>query len=287
MWAALMLAWSASGVAQQYSFRQYGAAEGLDNLGVLALAQDGAGYIWAGTEGGLYRYDGTRFRLMAAAEGLPCASEVHALHVAADGALWANTCARVFRFDGERFHAVAGLSGMLSVTQAMADGVAGHVLVAAPSGVYDAAPAGDGSFAASPYPLGPELAGASMRGITRHGDQLWFGCGRRLCLEERGRVSIYGPAEGLPEDSWDALGYAPDGSVWARSPSRLFRKPPGETRLAPENPGIAPSAYWGALTVDRDGSVMVPTDKGLAVRSQGKWSLMGEGMGLRSAMTTG
>jgi hypothetical protein len=32
---------------------------------------------------------------MAAAEGLPCATEVHTLHVAADGALWANTCAQV------------------------------------------------------------------------------------------------------------------------------------------------------------------------------------------------
>jgi hypothetical protein len=58
---------------------------------------------------GLYRYDGTRFRLMAAAEGLPCATEVHALHVAADGALWANTCAQVFRFDGQSFHAIVGL----------------------------------------------------------------------------------------------------------------------------------------------------------------------------------
>src|ERR1022692_2522642 len=120
--ALLILVWSCAGVAQQYSFRHYVAADGLGSLTVLSLAQDGAGYIWAGSEGGLYRYDGTRFRLMAAAEGLPCATEVHALHVAADGALWANVCARVFRFDGQRFHPVAGLSGMLSVASAMTDG---------------------------------------------------------------------------------------------------------------------------------------------------------------------
>ena len=71
--AALAL-FAGSGVAQQYSFRHYGAAEGLQNLAILSLAQDGAGYIWAGSEGGLYRYDGTRFRLTAAAEGLPCES---------------------------------------------------------------------------------------------------------------------------------------------------------------------------------------------------------------------
>ena len=85
--AALILAFAGAAVAQQFSFRHYGAADGLYNLTILSLAQDGAGYIWAGSEGGPYRYDGTRFRLMAAAEGLPCATEVHALHVAADGAL--------------------------------------------------------------------------------------------------------------------------------------------------------------------------------------------------------
>jgi len=55
--AALVLTLHGVAVAQQYSFRQYGDADGLRNLVVLSLAQDGAGYIWAGSEGGLYRYD--------------------------------------------------------------------------------------------------------------------------------------------------------------------------------------------------------------------------------------
>ena len=111
------------------------------------------------------------------------------------------------------------------------------MLVAAPTGLFDAAPGGGGAYAAHPYPLGPELAGTPMRGIARKGSQLWFGCGRRLCVEDRGRVSVFGPAEGLPEDTWDALAITPDGSVWARSPSRLYRKPPGAARLVQEKPG--------------------------------------------------
>src|ERR1700682_6396696 len=192
--AALILTLSGSGVAQQYSFRHYGAADGLQNLSVLALAQDGTGHIWAGSEGGLYRYDGTRFRLMAAAEGLPCATEVHALHVAADGALWANTCAQIFRFDGQRFHPIAGLGGMLPSAQGMSNDGSGHVVVATGAGLYEVAPNGAGAFSARPYPLGPELAGTPLRGIARNGSQLWFGCDRRLCVEERGRVSMFGPA---------------------------------------------------------------------------------------------
>ena len=208
--AAVILTLNGYGIAQQYSFRHYGAADGLQNLAILSLAQDGAGYIWAGSEGGLYRYDGTRFRLMAAAEGLPCATEVHALHVAADGSLWINTCAQIFRFDGRRFHSIAGISGMFSSTQSMANDARGHVVVATPSGLYEVAPKGDGSLFARPYALGPELAGTPMRGIARNGSQLWFGCGRRLCVEDGGRVSMLGPAEGLPEDAWDAIGVTPD-----------------------------------------------------------------------------
>jgi ligand-binding sensor domain-containing protein len=73
---------------------------------------------------------------MAVAERLPCSTEVHALHVAADGALWANTCSRLFHFDGQRFQPIAGLSGMLSGAQRMADDGQGGVLVATPSGLY-------------------------------------------------------------------------------------------------------------------------------------------------------
>ena len=90
-----LLAFAETAVAQKYSFRHYGAAEGIQNLVILSLAQDGAGYIWAGSEGGLYRYDGTRFRLMSSGEGLTCASEVHTLHVGSDGALWANACSQI------------------------------------------------------------------------------------------------------------------------------------------------------------------------------------------------
>src|SRR5258708_2056948 len=94
---AIALAFAFTAFAEEYSFRRYGPAEGLQNRVVLSLAQDHVGYIWAGTEGGLYRYDGTRFRLMGQAEGLPCSTEVHGLFVASDGALWAKTWGRDFR----------------------------------------------------------------------------------------------------------------------------------------------------------------------------------------------
>ena len=283
---ALILTFSAAGVAQRYSFRHYGSAEGLQNLGILSLAQDGAGFIWAGSEGGLYRYDGTRFRLTAAAECLPCSTEVHALHVGPDGALWANTCSKIFRFDGQRFQPIAGISGMLTGAQSMVNDAQGHVIVATPSGMYQVAPDAKGSFSAKPYPLGPDLTATPLRGIARYGSQLWFGCGRRLCVEDRGQVTQFGPTEGLPDDAWDAVGITPDGTVWVRSPSKLYRKSPGAARLVREGPDIASNAFWGALTIGRDGAVMVPTDKGLAVRREGNWEMVDDHRGLPAAMSS-
>ena len=40
---------------------QFGQNEGLDNLSVQAAVQDEQGYIWAGTEDGVQRFDGHRF----------------------------------------------------------------------------------------------------------------------------------------------------------------------------------------------------------------------------------
>src|SRR5215831_14000237 len=145
---AIALAFAVTAVAQEYSFRLYGAAEVLHNSVVLSLAQDHAGYIWAGTEGGLYRYDGTRFRLMGQAEGLPCSTEVHGLFVASDGALWANTCARVFRFDGQRFLAIPGIDRLIRGAQVMADGTSGSVLITTLSGIQEISRGADGAFSA-------------------------------------------------------------------------------------------------------------------------------------------
>jgi PAS domain S-box-containing protein len=273
---------AATAVTQEYGFRFYGSADGLRNAVVLSLAQDPAGYIWAGTEGGLYRYDGTRFRLMAQGEGLPCSTEVHGLFVARDGALWVNTCSGIFRFDGQRFLAIEGIHTLIRGAQIMADAADGGVLITTLAGIYEASGRADGSFHAHPYPLPAALAGKRMYGIQRQGDRVWFGCGQQLCMEQSGHISLFGTEQGLPEDAWDGIQVAPDGTVWARSPRSVYRRLPGQARFSQEDPDIASSGFWGALALARDSSVLVPTDQGLAVYSKAKWSLVNRRRGLRT-----
>jgi signal transduction histidine kinase/CheY-like chemotaxis protein/ligand-binding sensor domain-containing protein len=223
---------------------------------------------------------------MGPAEGLPCSTEVRTLFAAADGALWVNACAQVFRFDGQRFRSAAGLRGMFASTESMANCAGGSVVVATVSGLYKVAEDGTGTLSARPYSLVPELSGVAMHGIARHGSQLWFGCGQKLCVEDGGRLSMFGPSEGLPDDDWSAIAFTPDGSVWARSAARLYRKPPGAARLVREKPDITSGILVGAMSAGRDGSLMVPSDKGLAIHDAHGWRFIDEQRGMPAAMAS-
>src|SRR5579883_2397098 len=76
--------------AQRYNFKFYGEEEGLQNLAIQVVIQDRAGFLWVGTQNGLYRYDGNRFTAFGKNEGLPGA-RIEALHESIDGTIWAGT----------------------------------------------------------------------------------------------------------------------------------------------------------------------------------------------------
>ena len=82
--SVLVLFLAAALCAQRYSFKEYGQDAGLTNLDVDCLMQDSTGFLWVGTENGLFRYDGRQFRAYTKAQGLP-SGQIEALHQTADG----------------------------------------------------------------------------------------------------------------------------------------------------------------------------------------------------------
>src|ERR1700733_4352884 len=90
---------------QRYNFKFYGEEEGLQNLVVQVVLQDRAGFLWVGTQNGLFRYDGSRFTAFGRADGLP-AGRIDSLHEAVDGTLWVGTRIGLARRQGERFEPV-------------------------------------------------------------------------------------------------------------------------------------------------------------------------------------
>jgi ligand-binding sensor domain-containing protein/serine phosphatase RsbU (regulator of sigma subunit) len=75
-------------------FNRLSIEEGLPQQHVTALAQDRAGFMWIGSQDGLTRYDGRRFRNYRHDRGSPsslAANYITALDVAADGKIWVGT----------------------------------------------------------------------------------------------------------------------------------------------------------------------------------------------------
>jgi ligand-binding sensor domain-containing protein len=96
------LALSASLQAQQYVFRAYRQAEGLKNLAVNALATDRTGFLWLGTENGVYRFLGSGFERFGPEQGI-AELDIHAVVLDPDGTVWVGTNENLYRWDGQRF----------------------------------------------------------------------------------------------------------------------------------------------------------------------------------------
>jgi ligand-binding sensor domain-containing protein len=56
---SLSAAWVLPLRAQHFTFKDYSEVQGLGNLNVRCLLRDQTGFLWVGTEGGIFRYDGT------------------------------------------------------------------------------------------------------------------------------------------------------------------------------------------------------------------------------------
>ena len=107
----LLLAAAASILPAQgtYRFRSYGPDQGLTNLATSCITQDATGYIWVGTEGGAFRYDGQRFLRFAQNEGIADAV-VNDIRCFSNGAIVVITTGGIFRFDGRTLKAIVPAS---------------------------------------------------------------------------------------------------------------------------------------------------------------------------------
>src|SRR5580700_9915033 len=84
-WVGVLMPYSA--IAQEYSYTHYDIADGLAGSTVYCIAQDRDGFIWAATETGVSRFDGTHFRNFTIADGLP---DIEVLQLFGDrgGRIW-------------------------------------------------------------------------------------------------------------------------------------------------------------------------------------------------------
>ncbi|MCA6364957.1 MAG: SpoIIE family protein phosphatase [Bacteroidetes bacterium] len=99
---------SASG--NRYNFRTFSVAEGLAQSRVTAITQDVNGYIWAGTNGGLSRFNGKTFRNYFLEDGLP-SNRITSL-CSSPGYLWIGTPQGISVWNGLRFESIGQKTGL-------------------------------------------------------------------------------------------------------------------------------------------------------------------------------
>ncbi len=279
----LMLMAASAAVAQHFSFKNHGPDEGV-NTTVSQFLQDRAGFLWVATGNGLFRYDGSHFDRFGPESGLPSAS-IRRLHETSDGALWAATSrglARMKRGVFERVDVGIPLEefGVYAVTSAHD----GTLYVGSERGLLMGLPHGAGFE----FHTMPGLPEAAVSGIyVDRGGAVWFGAGLRLYRYDHGTLRSFGEEDGLAADRWKSMLRDAHGDLWIRGVRHLFVQPSGESRFVHRDVGLPQSSNdSGALAIDREGTVLVGTDQGLAHMVSGNWELINTAQGLESDPVT-
>jgi len=276
--------------AERYVFETIGADQELRDLAVTALFQDRAGFLWVGTPNGLFRYDGQRFLGFSTRDGLPDPS-ISKLYEDPDGTLWVGTYHGLAWRSGNRFVASGNPElRQFIYSQGIATGGNGKVLVATRKGLAVVSPAAGGkeiNFELTPQP-------ASIQGLTATSvfveseRALWFGCGKSVCLSDGAGVRVWGEEAGVPADVWQFMVRDRAGNLWVRSRVQMIELPAGASRFQAVNLGDVGPISFGVPTLafDRSGTLMAPTNTGLAVLRGGKWARVGHRQGLPSSTVT-
>src|SRR5712664_499743 len=88
-----------------YAIQHFGERFGLGSATVLTMAQDKQGFLWIGTQTGLFRYDGNGVTRFGRAEGLP-GELVELILAAPDGNLWVRSRKGIARLPLEPFEPI-------------------------------------------------------------------------------------------------------------------------------------------------------------------------------------
>lgn len=287
---ALTSAPGASGIASagradtlprsRFTYRSYGAEQGLNNVGVLRLVQDRHGFIWAGTEDGLYRYDGYRFDAFGLKEGL-LSTTITALLEDASGVLWVGTHRGLGYHDGQRIIPVTAGSGLPEASISALACSKNDLFIATGQGPYRGSLAA-GFTALANWPGGEATAILQARAASGLWIARWDGEATMLAWRDGRWYEIPVP-QGKPHERIDALAEDGEGRIWARTPTSLWLLRSDGSGFDLATTPIPLVSSRGYLATGQRGDLYVPTDHGLLHRTGGRWDITTANNGLPGA----
>ena len=281
---------------QGFTFKNYTQAQGLKNLNVDCMLQDHRGFLWLGTDHGLFRYDGARFREYGNAQGL---SSLYILAIKEDAAhrLWVGTSGGLFYLQGNHFFPVMleGNHLAMNVDSSLAATQDGRMLAVSRYRLLEVRP-GNTPDTWSVHPFAIKDAGTAYQPQTivnsvyiDTAQNIWFSCDKGICELSGSRLKFWGPEQGVPKDDWYAIFSARDASIWVRSAIQVIHLRQGESAFSNLTQGYAAkfsNNYYVSFTEDKFGNILTPTAEGLAVWTVGAWKFYGPAQGLSTYPVT-
>ena len=246
-------------VLTDYALESWSQKDGLPDSSIYALAQDVDGYMWVGTDAGVYRFDGARFTPWGALTTTTVpARPTRALYGAADGSMWIGNGApgglEVFTRGAVRAYGEAdGLPA--AAVSSIAQDADGNYWAGTASGLYRRHSEKWEHWGAEKGVAG----GAITASYLSHDGRLLFTVGRTLLQFDRVGQRFVETAQ--LQDDPRAIGEDPLGGLLVSDQEDGFRRAdPGARRLEHLEPGRG-----RAILRDRRNNVWVGT------AGQGLW----------------
>jgi diguanylate cyclase (GGDEF)-like protein len=258
---------------------------GMAAVTVTCMAQDAEGFLWIGTQTGLYRYDGARARKMTEVEGITGHYMVDLL-IAPDGTPWFAGNRGIAHLKNGAFEALEippAVMPLATGNQIFAvNGQAIAFVVLFNGGVLRIDPVN----AAKMKVFGPaDGIQENVAGIVRGADDtIWITFGTHLAhLEPESKEFVADPRIRLPKDRVVALLIDGHQTMWLRTATHLAKLDPLMHKVSFEN-AVTGSSHEeeGKPTIDQQGRLLVPTSSGLFWKQEDRWQVVTDRQGITS-----
>jgi diguanylate cyclase (GGDEF)-like protein len=247
----------------QYVHDRWNQRDGLPHNLVEGVVASRKGYLWLGTQEGLVRFDGVRFRVFdrLGTPGL-AGDEVFSLHEDPSGDLWIGTSSGLSRMRGERFEAIdTGDGGPIAIHSLESDGRdlwAGtrKGLRRFRNGSWSSVRGADG------------LPDDGISALSRApGGGLWIGTRRGLARWTGERVEPVSGL-GLPSELVRSVLEDAEGILWVGTTRGLARRLPGRTSF--ELVADVGDREISSLLSDRAGALWISSTSGMLRLASGR-----------------
>ena len=243
---------------QQQVIRTWGVDEGLPQGTVYGIAQTSDGYLWAATQEGFVRFDGSEFTVFDKRSSDAITNNmILTLMAAQDGSVYAaSNGGGLIHVAGRRVSSYRRSNGLPSdAVSALYQSSDGTIWVGTQEGLARVQSDGRIVIVANTE----KLPHAAVTAITEDwSGQLWIGTRHGIATWKDGRITRH-DNDGFPSEHILALSAGRDGSVWiGTNGGGLFRYRSGQFRAYSAADGLA-SRHVSSIHEDRHGVLWIGT----------------------------